>query len=159
MKRDRQQGFTLIEMMVTLSLLATLAAASLPLIEKQGQRHKEQELKAALQEIRHALDRYHQASIEGRIEKKADQSGYPKNLKALTEGVVDITTPNKRKIYFMRSLPRDPMCDCNGKADDETWRVRSSTNEPGNYHPGVDIYDVASSSQAYGLNGVPYAQW
>lgn len=159
MSHLRQQGFTLIEMMVTLSLLATLAAASLPLIEKQTQRHKEQELKAALQEIRQALDRYHQASIDGRIEKKADGSGYPSSLKELAAGVVDITTPNKRKIYFMRSLPRDPMCNCTGKADDETWLTRSSNNEPGNYHPGVDIYDVASSSQAYGLNGVPYAQW
>jgi len=159
MKRSSQQGFTLIEMMVTLSLLATLAAASLPLLEKQGQRHKEEQLQTALRQIRQALDDYQRAAIEGRIEKKADEAGYPKNLKALTEGVVDKTLPNKRKIYFMRRLPRDPMCDCEGKADEETWRVRSSTNDAGNFSPGSDIYDVVSSSQAYGLNGVPYAQW
>jgi len=159
MKHRGQQGFTLIEMMVTLSLLATLAAASLPLIEKVTQRHKEEQLQTALRQIRQALDNHQRAANEGRIEKKADEPGYPKSLKALTEGVVDITSPNKRKIYFMRSLPRDPMCDCEGKSDEETWRVRSSNNEPGNFFPGLDVYDVSSSSRAYGLNGVPYAQW
>ncbi|KOC87657.1 type II secretion system protein [Winslowiella iniecta] len=159
MKLRGQQGFTLIEMMVTLSLLATLAAAALPLVEKQGQRQKEEQLQSALRQIRQALDDYQRAGIEGRIEKKADEPGYPKNLKALTEGVVDKTSPNKRKIYFLRRLPRDPMCDCEGKEDEETWRVRSSNNEPDNFSPGIDVYDVSSSSRAYGLNGVPYAQW
>ncbi|MFS2222958.1 Tfp pilus assembly protein FimT/FimU [Pantoea sp. B65] len=159
MSRSRQQGFTLIEMMVTLSLLASLAAASLPLIEKQGQRQKEQQLQQALRQIRLALDSYQRASLEGRIEKKADESGYPPNLQVLSEGVVDKTSPNQQKIYFLRRIPRDPMCDCAGKADHESWQTRSSQSEPGNFNRGADIYDVASTSRVSGLNGVPYAQW
>ncbi|MCU5772721.1 type II secretion system GspH family protein [Erwiniaceae bacterium BAC15a-03b] len=159
MSQRRQQGFTLVEMMVTLSLLASLAAASLPLIEKQAQRNKEEQLQQALRQIRQALDRYQHASQQGLIEKRSDESGYPPTLQALTDGVVDKTSPNQRKIYFLRRIPRDPMCDCAGKADHESWRIRSSNSEPGNFTRKGDIYDVASFSEARGLNGVPYAQW
>lgn len=154
-----QQGFTLIEMMVTLALLASLAAAALPLIEKQTQRQKEHQLQQALREIRQALDSYQRASLEGRIEKKSNEAGFPPDLQALTTGVVDISSPNARKIYFLRRIPRDPMCDCEGKADHESWQTRSSDSPPGNFNRGTDIYDVASFSEARGLNGVPYAQW
>ncbi|CAI1710045.1 Cholera toxin secretion protein epsG [Serratia ficaria] len=155
----RQRGFTLVEMMVTLSLLACLTAAALPLAEKYGQRQKEDELRLALRHIREALDRYQQAGIDGKIEKDADALGYPKDLHALVEGVTDKKSPNKRKIYFLRRIPRDPMCDCAGTPDAETWRTRSSTAPPGDFNGGKDVYDVASSSAATGLNGVPYAQW
>lgn len=155
----RQRGFTLVEMMVTLSLLACLTAAALPLVEKYGQRQKEDELRLALRQIREALDRYQQAGVDGRIEKDADTLGYPKNLHVLVEGVSDKKSPNRRKIYFLRRIPRDPMCDCVGTPDAETWLTRSSTAPPGDFSGGQDVYDVASSSRATGLNGVPYAQW
>ncbi|HHB1427552.1 TPA: type II secretion system protein [Serratia odorifera] len=154
-----QRGFTLVEMMVTLSLLACLTAAALPLVEKYGQRQKEEELRLALRNIREALDRYQQAAVDGKIEKNADALGYPKDLHALVAGVTDKTSPNQRKIYFLRRIPRDPMCDCAGTPDAETWRTRSSTSPPGDFSGGKDVYDIASSSMAAGLNGVPYAQW
>lgn len=157
--KSSQQGFTLIEMMVTLSLLACLTAAALPLVETYGQRQKEDELRIALRQIREALDRYQQASAEGKIEKAADTPGYPKNLQTLVAGVVDKSSPNKRKIYFLRRIPRDPMCDCADTPDAETWRTRSSNAAPGDFSGGKDVYDVASSSAAAALNGVPYAQW
>ncbi|QTP14279.1 type II secretion system protein [Serratia symbiotica] len=154
-----QRGFTLVEMMVTLTLLACLSAAALPLVEKYGQRQKEEELRVALRQIREALDRYHQASVGGNIEKLIDASGYPKDLPLLVEGVADKKSPNKSKIYFLRRIPRDPMCDCASTSDAETWRIRSSTAAPNDFSGGKDVYDIASSSTAIGLNGVPYAQW
>ncbi|NMP29385.1 type II secretion system protein [Rahnella sp. SAP-1] len=156
-----QKGFTLIEMMVTLALLATLAAAALPTVEKYSQRKKEQELQLALRQIRTAIDRYYQVAQEGRLgsEKAIDDSGYPKELSLLEKGVVDVTSPHGAKIYFLRRIPRDPMCDCEGRSNEETWRIRSSKSEPGNYDRGKDVYDVASGSTQTGLNGVPYAQW
>ena len=154
-----QKGFTLIEMMVTLTIMATLATAALPAVSHVVQRKKEQELKLALRQIREALDVYHRAALAGEVEKAADALGYPSTLGVLASGVVDITSANKKTIYFLRRIPRDPFCGCEGKKNEETWRVRSSTSEPGSFDGGKDVYDVVSSSDKVGLNGVPYAQW
>lgn len=154
-----QQGFTLIEMMVTLTLLATLAAAALPLVQRYQQQRNEQVLRESLRDIRSAIDRYKQASEEGRIEKEADASPYPPSLDSLVEGVADKASPDKKKIYFLRRIPRDPFCQCEGKADSETWKVRASTQPPGEFSGGKDVFDVRSDSRETGLNGVAYAQW
>lgn len=156
---QRQRGFTLIEMMVTLTLLGTLAAAALPLVQRYHQQQNEAILRESLRDIRDAIDRFYLASKEGRIEKKVDESGYPPSLNSLVEGIVDKRSPNGQKIYFLRRIPRDPFCDCEGRADEETWRTRASSSPPGNFDAGKDVYDVSSSSQMPGLNGVPYAQW
>ncbi|MHC9060948.1 type II secretion system protein [Pantoea sp. y20] len=154
-----QQGFTLIEMLVTLTLLATLATAALPMVQRHQQQRNEQQLRESLREIRTALDRYAQASSEGRITKEADASNYPRSLQLLTQGVVDKSSPNKKKLYFMRAVPRDPFCQCEGKSNAETWQLRSSNQAPDDFSGGEDVYDIRSGSSMTGLNGVPYAQW
>ncbi|MGU3414611.1 type II secretion system protein [Enterobacteriaceae bacterium C23F] len=155
-----QRGFTLIEMIVTLGLLGTLAAAATPLVRHYHQQQQETELRESLRTLRDAIDRYYQASLDGRIEKKTRESGYPPTLKALTEGIIDQTNPNGGRIYFLRRIPRDPVCNCQGRSDEETWRLRASTQPPGDFSGGgKDVYDVSSTSTASGLNGVPYAQW
>lgn len=154
-----QQGFTLIEMMVTLTLLATLAAAALPMVQRHQQQRQEEQLRDSLREIRSALDRYAQASAEGRIAKEADASNYPGSLQVLTEGVMDKTSPTRKKLYFLRAVPRDPFCQCEGKSNAETWELRASNHAPDDFSGGEDVYDVRSSSHMIGLNGVPYAQW
>lgn len=154
-----QKGFTLIEMMVTLTLLALLASAARPVMEKFVQRKREEELQLALRQIREAIDRYHLAALTGVINKAAEEQGYPKDLSILVTGATIIDSSKHAKLYFLRRIPRDPMCDCRERSDEQTWKTRSSTSEPGNFDGGKDVYDVASSSQAKGLNGVPYAQW
>jgi general secretion pathway protein G len=157
--KPRQGGFTLIEMMVTLSLLAVLTSAVVPMAMKNAQRQKEEELRLALRQIRQAIDGYYEAAQEGRIDKVPADSGYPAELLMLVKGVVDKKSPNEKKIYFLRDIPRDPFCDCEGKTNVQTWRVRSYENPPGDYSPGKDVYDIASSNALVGLNGVAYAQW
>lgn len=154
-----QRGFTLIEMMVTLALLATLAAAAIPLTQRHTQRQNEQVLRESLRQIRGALDRYAQAVQEGRIDNKIEGSHYPSSLNLLVEGVIDKKSPNKTRLYFLRAIPRDPFCDCEGLQNEETWLSRSSTQPPGNFSGGKDVFDIRSRSGAIGLNGVPYAQW
>ncbi|HEI8868867.1 type II secretion system protein [Serratia sp. AKBS12] len=154
-----QQGFTLIEMMVTLALLATLAAAAIPLVQRQQQQQQEETLRESLRQIRDAIDRYAQASQEGKIEQEAGESAYPESLDKLVKGVADKTSPDKKMIYFLRRIPRDPFCDCEGRSDAETWRTRSSIQEPGDFTGGKDVFDVSSRSAKTGLNGIPYAQW
>jgi len=154
-----QQGFTLIEMMITLALLATLAAAAIPLVQRQQQQQNEYQLQESLRQIRHAIDSYAQAVQDGRVEQETGDSPYPAALQLLTEGVVDKTSPSKKRLYFLRVLPRDPFCDCEGRSAADTWKTRSSTQPPGDFSGGKDVFDIRSGSSMTGLNGVPYAQW
>jgi general secretion pathway protein G len=155
----RYDGFTLIEMVVTVAIVALLASVALPMVELTIQRDKEQELRAALRQIRGAIDAYKKAADEGRIAKNADESGYPKTLEVLEEGVEDIKQPDKPKIYLLRRIPRDPMAnDPVAKAAD-TWGKRSYASPPEDPKEGDDVFDIYSRADSVGLNGIPYRQW
>lgn len=155
----RQGGFTLIEMMITVVLVAILALGLVPLGELAAQRSKEAELRTALRQIRGALDAYKKAADEGRIERKADQSGYPPTLDALAEGVADQKSPARKQIYFLRRIPRDPFYGDTNTPAARTWGLRSYESPPDNPRSGKDVFDVYSLAEGKGLNGVPYRQW
>ncbi len=87
------RGFTLIELVVTLTLVSVLAMVAVPLYEVTVTRSKESELRSALREIRTALDAYKTAADSGVISKGIGDSGYPPSLKTLVEGVDTIATP------------------------------------------------------------------
>ena len=70
MTATRRGGFTLIELVVTLLIVGLLAGAAVPLVELTVKRSKERELRAALREIRTAIDAYKRAGDEGRILKR-----------------------------------------------------------------------------------------
>ena len=156
--RRNGRGFTLIELIVTVAIVAILASAVLPLSQIAVQRGKEQQLRTALRDIRGAIDAYKQAADEGKIEKLADASGYPPNLVVLVNGVENIKNPEKPMIYFMRRLPRDPFAPGYLEAD-ETWSKRSYESPPDAPYEGEDVFDVFSRSEGAGLNGVPYREW
>src|SRR5512143_941065 len=104
----RHDGFSLIELMVTLAILALLASMAVPFAQLVQQRHKEAELREALRQIRTALDAYRQDVRDGRVDSPADGSGYPPDLDVLWRGVPDKTKADATRIYFLRRLPRDP---------------------------------------------------
>jgi general secretion pathway protein G len=154
------RGFTLIELVITVAIVGLLASAVLPLSELSVQRNREHELRLALREIRTALDAYKLAVSEGRVAHALGDSGYPSSLKALTDGVPDATSPDKKKIiYFMRHIPRDPMFDDSTKTDEETWGKRSYASSADSPTEGDDVFDVYSQSLVVGLNGIPYRNW
>jgi general secretion pathway protein G len=151
-------GFTLIELMVTVAIVAILASAVLPLSQIAVQRGKEQDLRLALRQIRTAIDNYKQAAEEGKIESAADASGYPPNLRVLVDGVENINNPDKPMIYFLRRLPRDPFAPAYLNAQD-TWNKRCYESPPNAPYEGDDVFDVFSKAGGAGLNGVPYSEW
>lgn len=151
-------GFTLIELMVTLAILGLLASLVLPMAQVSVQRSQEQELRRALREIRSGIDAYKRAGDEGRIPKPIGSTGYPKTLELLVEGIPDQRDPKKNKIYFLRRIPRDPLADGEGEAAD-TWQKRAYASEADEPQEGEDVYDVISKSSGVGLNGVPYKKW
>lgn len=155
----RCRGFSLIEMLMCLALLAVLAVMVVPVTQTAVQRKTEHELRRALHDIRRALDDYKRASDDGRIPSSLDSSGYPRTLEILEEGVIDQKDPARRKIYFLRRVPRDPLNTDPSVPAAMTWGKRSYASDADDPREGVDIYDVYSLHPGLGLNDVPYRKW
>ncbi len=149
----------MIELVITVAIVGVLASAALPLAEIGIRRAKEQDLRSNLYTIRSALDQYKDAAIAGHIEMELGASGFPPTLDELVEGVVDAKSPNSRKIYFLRRLPRDPFYPDTSVPASQTWGLRSYASEPDKPEPGEDVFDVYSTSTGVGLNGTPYSTW
>ena len=154
-----ERGFTLVEMVMTVAIVGVLASAAMPLASLVSQRSKEQELRQSLLQIREAIDAYRRDFDAGRIAKGTTDSGYPKSLKDLTEGVVDQTSQKKKRIIYLRRLPRDPLVTDPSVSAAETWGLRSYDSPPEEPSPGNDVFDVYSLNKGVGLNGIPYSKW
>jgi len=146
-------GFTLIELTVTMAIMSIMAAGILPLSHITYKRTKELELKRNLRIIRTALDEYEQLSKEGKIPKNNNESGYPKTLETLVEGM-DIKGPVIFRKKFLRKIPEEPFTE-NGE-----WGLRSYFDEPeSETWGGQDVYDVYSTSDKQALDGSYYKDW
>ncbi|MGC4061268.1 MAG: type II secretion system protein [Aquabacterium sp.] len=157
-EQARHRGFTLIEMVVVVLIVGILASAAMPLAALHKRRTQEAELRQNLRTLRTALDDYKTAWDKGKIEKHADDTGYPPSLEVLVKGVPDASSPKSIRMYFLRRLPRDPFADPE-LADAKTWGLRSYASPPDSPAPGRDVFDVYSQSEGVGLDGTPYRQW
>ena len=163
MKKTR--GFSYIEMVFSVAMLALLAGVATPYLEKNIQRKKETELRQNLRQIRTAIDAYKAAADAGKIKRAVGDSGYPPSLESLAEGVDDITSPNKQKLYFIRRIPADPLFPLSNQEAErainpaDTWGKRSYASDADYPREGADVYDVYSLSTDIAINGVAYCDW
>lgn len=145
-----QAGLTLVELIVTIAILAILASAAVPLARFRAQREKERELRYDLWEIRAAIDKYKDAADQNKFQIKLDSQGYPPDLDTLVNGV-DV---QGKKLKFLRRLPVDPMT---GKAE---WGMRSMQDDANSDSwGGQNVFDVYSKSQGTALDGTKYSDW
>src|SRR5262249_14354342 len=155
--RKAESGFTLLELIITLTIIAILAAGSIPVARNMIKREKEMELRRTLRELRKAIDSYNIACNAGQVgplDRKVEDECYPRTRDILVEG---IHPPNKgdSTVRFLRRLPKDPFT---GKAD---WGLRSVQDDPDSTSwGGQNIYDVYSKAPGTALDGkTQYKDW
>ena len=78
---------TLVELVVAIAIMAILATGVLPITRTVVKREREKELRAALWEMRDAIDRYKDAADRGAFQIKLGSEGYPPDLDTLVKGV------------------------------------------------------------------------
>jgi general secretion pathway protein G len=169
LKKNRK-GFTLIEMIVTFTILAILAAVAIPLAKTAVKREKEIELRRNLRTIRDAIDAYKKLADENRIEFEDNTEGYPPDLETLVDGVevrgeaqpVAMQRTRSRRsqdedkkiIKFLRRIPKDPMMNS------YDWGLRSYQDDSdSDYWGGENVYDVYTKSPGTALDGTKYKKW
>jgi general secretion pathway protein G len=127
----RERGFTLIEVLIVLTLIVVLASLGMPMYQNSVQRSREAVLKEDLFRMRDAIDQYY-----------ADKNKWPQSLQDLvTEG-------------YLRDVPKDPITD---SAD--SWVTEPADPDPSNpaVEPGID--NVKSGAEGTAMDGSRYADW
>jgi general secretion pathway protein G len=149
----RGRGFTLLEMITTLTVLLILASAVVPMARNGVRREKELELRRALREVRVAIDTYKAMADQQKIKAPPlENNGYPESLEILVEGAP--LTGRTTKMRFLRRIPVDPFI---GKAE---WGLRSITDDPDSTSwGGGTVFDIYSTAPGKGMNGIPYREW
>jgi|SRR5664279_4311728 general secretion pathway protein G len=149
-RKASERGLTLIELIVTVAILAILASAAVPIAMFKVKREKERELRYDLWTMRDAVDKYKDAADKGAFQTKLDSQNYPPDLETLVTGV-DV---QGKKVRFLRHIPVDPMT---GTAE---WGLRSMKDDPtSDSFSGDSVFDVHSKSQGTALDGTKYSDW
>ncbi|HJV90752.1 MAG TPA: type II secretion system protein [Holophagaceae bacterium] len=153
-RSHRQRGFTLMELLVTATVLLVLASATVPIMKNAIQRQKELELRRDLREMRMAIDAYRADAQGQKIKAPPVEANFcPESLEQLVEGVA-ATGSASRKIKYLRRIPVDPFT---GRPE---WGMRSSADDPNSTSwGGGHVFDVYSLAQGTGMNGMPYKEW
>jgi len=154
MGRGNQKGLTLIELIVAFTILLVLSSMAVPLARSKIRAERERALREAQDEVRRAIDLYHDCNLAGYFGPVKDGTDYyPENLKMLVEGVKRNDAQGS-KMRFLRRIPIDPFT---GKAE---WGLRSDQYDPKSTSwGGQNVFDIYSKSTDKGSDGTPYAEW
>ena len=152
------RGLTLLELILAMVILATLASAVIPMAEVTVRRSKEIELRQALRTVRSAIDAYKEdfdkAVEQKKITPSLNETGYPEDLETLLEGT-DWSGLYSYERKYLRRIPKDPF-----DSYDEGWGLRSYSDDPDStVWGGENVYDIYSQSEAIALDGTTYNTW
>ena len=167
----KEEGVTLLEILVTMTIVVILASVAMPLSKVSTKRAQEIELRQHLRVIRNAVDTFKlewnrdgevllgPVCVKNKLTCKDVTSpyGYPKSLDVLLgvkltgeEATVRGTTIRR----YLRVMPMDPLT---GKPD---WILRCYKDRPKpSSWCGEDVYDVMTQSEAAALDGTKYQDW
>jgi general secretion pathway protein G len=152
-----QAGMTLLELIISCTILLILASAALPIARWTIYREREKELRRDLLSMRQAIDRYKDLADHGQIRVDALTGGYPPDLETLVKGVPlagAASISSSKTIRFLRRIPVDPIT---GQAD---WGLRSVEDDPDSTSwGGQDVFDVYSKSTGTAMDGSKYSDW
>jgi general secretion pathway protein G len=155
--RERERGFTFVELLVVATIMLILASAVMPLARVSVQRVHEAELRRDLREMRDAIDKFKDAADAGIIaptELKAGAENYPPDLQTLVDGVAVNNDQTGRKLKFLRRIPVDPM------THSTDWGLRAYQDKPDSTSwAGGNVYDVYTKSDGKALDGTKYKDW
>ena len=124
-------GWTLIELLIVISLVMILATMALAQYRHSVTAAKEAVVKGQLFQMREAIDQYY-----------ADKGAYPESLQALVSE------------NYLRSIPRDPFT-----TSSDTWQTIPADPQPGSLTATAGIYDVKSGFEGTGMDGSRIADW
>jgi len=151
--RGDRRGFTLIELLATITIMSILVGLSIPLVRNSVKREREIQLRQNLREVRVAIDKFKEASDQGKIEVPTDTEGYPQSLDALVDGVQLLGQAGKN-FKALRKVPIDPM------TNSTDWGMRSYQDEPtAQSWGGQNVFDVYSKSDGVAFDGTRYKDW
>jgi len=145
---------TLVELIVSFTILALLTTMALPLARYKVRRDRERELRYAVREMRTAIDKYKDmADLNQLGPQGVDTDNYPPTLDVLVEGVTKAGTVDT-KIRFLRRIPKDPMT---GTFE---WGMRSTRDDTkSSSWGGQNVFDVYTKSTEKAGDGTPYSEW
>jgi general secretion pathway protein G len=129
--RRTDAGWTLIELLIVISLIMILSAIALSAYRNSVTAAKEAALMSNLQQMREAIDQYY-----------ADKGRYPDSLQTLVSD------------GYLRSVPKDPFTNST-----DTWLPEQAEQQGGALTASPGIYDVKSGADGTGLDGTRYADW